>query len=139
MSCILRVSGSTLDVDALLIHPSLSIQRYWRKGQTYVIDPKRHHTDSGIQVVASDAEITELTLQVAQATNFLRENGAAIAVLTRTPGVESAELYFGVALLEGNVAVMFEAPRELVRLAATAGLGINVSTYLTSADDEAEA
>ena len=139
MSCMLRISGSNLDVDALLVHPSLPIERYWRKGQASKINPERHYKDSGVQVVASDAEITELALQVAQATQFLRENSAAIALLAKTFGVEEANLYFGVALCEGNVAVMFEASQELVRLAATAGLGINVSTYLTSADDETEA
>ena len=139
MSCILRIYGSTLDVDALRVPPSLKVDRYWRKGEAHRANSKRINTDSGIQIIVSNADITEVERQVEEVTKVLKENWAAIAVVTSAGGVESAVLSFGVALLEGNVAAFLELPRDLVALAAKAGLSIDMSTYLTCSDEETDA
>jgi hypothetical protein len=52
------------------------------------------------------------------------------------PGVQNAVLDFGISLYEGNVAQFSFLPPKLVRLAANAGIGLEISHYACSKDDQ---
>lgn len=129
MSCVLRISGTALDIDALLSSVTLAPNRVWRKGELRSKAVARTHVDSGASFVASDAEFDAFDQQIADAIAFLSSNSAAVAALASFPGVEQATLDFGVALFEGNFATFSCLPPSLVQLAAQAKLGIEISTY----------
>lgn len=133
MSCILRISGEALDIDALLLHQGLVPYRTWRKGEERKLKGK-FHSDSGMSFVASDADFDEFERQLTDATEFLESHASEIASMTATPGVTFAKLDFGVSLYEDSAAQFCSFPSEFVRLAASAGLGLEVSIYACSKD-----
>jgi len=132
MSCVLRVSGKALDVDALLSSVPLQADRFWRRGEPRGKIAKGPHADSGANFLASGADLDAPSKQVTEATAFLESNLLSIGRLTNFPGVEHATLDFGVALNAGSVAVCSYLPPVLVRLAAQVNIGIEVSTYVCS-------
>jgi len=138
MSCILRVSGESLDVDALISDLPLSADQTWRKGQPRSTVSGRLHANSGANFLVSDADLDAFARQVTDATAFLASNATAVAKAARFPGVEQVTLDFGVALLEGNVAMFSYLPPQLVQLAAQANIGIEISHYLCSEERDAE-
>ena len=133
MSCILRISGEALDIDALLLHRSLAPNRTWRKGDARTIKGKVHF-DSGVSFVASDADFDEFERQLTDAAEFLETHTSEVASMAATPGVKFATLDFGVSLYEDSVAQFCSFPQKFVRLAASAGLGLEVSIYACSKD-----
>jgi hypothetical protein len=136
MSCILRISGEALDIEALLLHRSLVPNRTWRKGEERAIKGKAH-SDSGVSFVASDADFDEFERQLTDANEFLETHASEIAAMAATPGVKYATLDFGVSLYKDSVAQFCSFPPKFVRLAASAGLGLEVSMYACS-DDTSE-
>lgn len=131
MSCILRISGEALDVDALLSHRSLTPDRTWFKGEARSIKGKVH-SDSGASFVASNADLDEFERQLTEATAYLELHATEVASMTATPGVKFAILDFGVALDEDSVAQFCSFPPRFIRLAASAGVGLEVSLYACS-------
>jgi hypothetical protein len=128
MSCVLRIAGDSLDVDALLAAITLTPFRYWRKH-----DPKGRtdtlHTDSGAVITVSGAEMHEVRLQVNDATHFLEQHLTDVRTVATFTGVDFAALDFGVSAGEGNVALFCYFPPKLVQLAASAGIGLETSFY----------
>ena len=136
MSCMLRIGGDALDIDALLsLHP-FDINRVWRKGEPRGSTGKVH-TSSGASVVVSDAEFEEFDLQVGDATAFLEAHGQIVAKAASFAGVDYAVLDFAVALRKGYFSQSSCLPPRLIRLAANAGIGLEISHYPCSADEEA--
>ena len=133
MSCILRISGEALDIEALLVYGSLAPNRTWRKGEARTIKGKVH-SDSGVSFVASNADFDEFERQLTDATEFLEAHASEVAAMAATPGVKFATLDFGVSLYEDSVAQFCSFPPKFVRLAASANLGLEVSTYACSKD-----
>ena len=91
---------------------------------------KTPHLNSGANYLASDADFDAFEKQVVEATAFLESNLASVRGIANFPGVEQATLDFGVALNVGNLAVCSYLPPSLIRLAAQANIGIEVSTYV---------
>ncbi len=137
MSCILRISGETLDIDALLFRHKLSADRIWKKGEARTLKGKVH-SDCGANFVASEADLDEFTRQLDEATNFLETHQTTIAIMVATPGVEFAVLDFGVCLREGYVTQFCYFPPNFIQLAASAGVGVEVSQYACSDEDGEE-
>ena len=135
MSSILRISGQSLDIDALLSLYSLPYDRVWKKGEPRVLNGKLH-TDSGANFLASNADLGEFDRQVSEATEYLEQHAPVVSRMVAFPGVQNAVLDFGVSLYEGNVAQFSFLPPKLVQLAASAGLGLEVSHYACSKGDE---
>jgi hypothetical protein len=133
MSCILRISGEALDIEALLLHRSLVPNRIWREGHERAFKGKVH-SDSGVSFVASDADFDEFERQLTDATEFLETRASEIAAMAATPGVKHATLDFGVSLYEDSVAQYCSFPPKFVRMAANAGLGLEVSMYACGDD-----
>ena len=135
MSSILRISGESLDIDALLSVFSLPFDRVWRRGEPRVLKGKLH-SDSGANFLASDADLDEFDRQVSDATDYLEQHAPIIAKMVEFPGVQNARLDFGFSLYEGNAAQFSFLPPKLVRLSASAGIGLEISYYACNKDDE---
>lgn len=135
MSCILRISGDTLDVDALLSECSISVDCVWKKGELRTLKGK-FHSNSGANFLASDADLDEFDRQVSETTEFLKLHSTSIAKLAIFPGVQYATLDFGVCLTEGNVAQFSYFSPSFIQLVATAKVGLEVSHYACSNEDE---
>ena len=88
MSCVLRISGTALDIDALLSSVALAPNRTWRKGELRSKAVARTHADSGASFIASDAEFDAFDQQIADAITFLSSNSAAVTALASFAGVE---------------------------------------------------
>lgn len=79
----------------------------------------------------SDAPDTNLAAQVVDAVSFLRSHDAEIRRLIQFPGVEGVTLDFGIA--RRDVAAQFDyLPPELIQLAGSLALGIELSQYQTA-------
>lgn len=135
MSCMLRVSGESLDVDALLSEVALVPYRKWKKGDARSLK-RKVHADSGANFVVSEAEMDEFPRQAIDATEFLELNATLIARMAAFPGVQEAAFDFGVSLREGYVAQYCRLSPRLIQLAASACIGLEISHYAFSKANE---
>lgn len=135
MSCILRISGELLDIDSLLSKYPLVVDRTWKKGEPGTLKGK-FHSDSGANFAASEADLDEFDRQVTDAIEFLELHAPTLAKIVLFPGVQKAILDFGVALSEGYVAQFSYLPPKFIQLAASAGVGVEISHYACSSEDE---
>ena len=140
MPAVLRAYGDDFDVDSLLAGCTLPVCAVKRRGEPVfpVSQPTgRRHQRSGVHVTASNADFGEFPRQVAEATAFLRAEVEQVRRLCEWPGVEAVDLDFGIE--RRDVAVQCDhLPPELVRLAGSLGLGIELSQYW-AADEAADA
>lgn len=126
MSCILRVSGDNLDVDALLASIHLTPDRVWHQGELRTQGKPNEH--SGFTVVASDADIRDFETQLVEATRFLEDYGAQIADIASFEGVKYATLDFGIELRDVAIHSDTLTPRFLSAV-ANAGISVELSHY----------
>jgi hypothetical protein len=129
MSCILRVSGDKLDLDALLSRVGLTPMRIWRKGEVRSQSTGALHRDSGAAFEASDAEFEEGRVQISEAAEFLRQHIGDIRRISGFENVDELTLDFGVAPKDPGIPVYMRFPPAFVQLAASVGLGLEVSSY----------
>jgi hypothetical protein len=137
MSCILRVSGDELNVDALLRVVGLQPDRVWRRGEPRRAskpDGKRNES-SGVTFVASDADYREFSLQLDEATEFLEDNRAQIAAMASFEGVQHAILDFGIELRDVPFHSDILTPQFLMAVAGM-GLAVELSHYPCRAEDQ---
>lgn len=138
MSCILRVYGRDFDATSFVTSHDLIVASHWVKGEMRFPGSKVIQTindSSGVRVVASDAEFTELSLQIADTIVFLREHHGAIGKLTASLGVEGAILDFGVNIYPPGWS-SFTFPPELLSLAGSVGVALCLSVYPTESESD---
>lgn len=131
MAAVLRAYGTNFDVDAFLVGCTLPVCAVKRRGEPVRPASQPHgrrHEQSGIHVSASDADFHEFPRQIAEATAFLRINAAELRRLSEFPGIGSVTLDFGIAR-RNVVAQCDHFPAELVRLAGSLGLALELSQY----------
>lgn len=141
MSCILRAYGDNFDVQSFSAMNLLAIDSLWVKGEmrfpgSTVIDTI--NDSSGVRVVASDAEFTELPKQIEDTTEFLRNHYDAIEKLMFCSGVDGAVLDFGVDIYPPGWA-SFTFPPELLSLAGSLRVSLCLSVYPTEKECNADA
>lgn len=130
MSCILRVSGAELNVEALLCIVDLKPDRIWRRGEPgRASKPEgKRHDHSGATFVASDADFDEFEEQIEEATCYLETHCRQIASIASFEGVQHATLDIGIALRD--VAIHSDIlPLRFLRAAADAGISVELSHY----------
>lgn len=138
MSCVLRVSGAHLDLDALLESFPVGAFRIWRKGEPSI--PASLNTkvsaDFGACFDVSVADFDEFAKQQEDATNFLVSYRSSLQRLVSFPGVEYAQLDFGIngGASWAHSVVLLPA---FLRAAADAGIAVEISHYLLSGDEAA--
>jgi hypothetical protein len=139
MSCILRVYGCDFDAKSFVASNSLTVDSYWVKGEKRFPGSTAVQTireSSGVRVVASVAEFTELPKQIEDTIRFLRSHHGAIGKLTADPGVDGAVLDFSVNVYPPGWA-SFTFPPELLSLAGSIGVALCLSVYPTERDNDA--
>ena len=95
MTCILRASGTTFEADHFIARTSLVTDSLWRKGEKrFPLNKAKEATNdsSGIRILASEADFSNLSQQIEDVILFLRQNQTAVTELASFPGVESAVL-----------------------------------------------
>lgn len=135
MSCILRIYGESLDIEALMALYPLPFDRIWKKGEPRILKGK-FHSDSGANYLVSNADIDEFDSQVLDATKYLERYAPVIARMAEFPGVQNAILDFGFSFQEDSLAHFLFLPPKLVQLAASAGIGLEVSFYAYNKDSK---
>ena len=90
---------------------------------------------SGAHYCVSEAEFNEFEKQKKDAIKYLNENEEKIESIQKLAGIESVFLDFGIEQRDVFVQSDFFPP-ELIRLAGKLGLGIELSQYPISDDDE---
>lgn len=135
MSCILRISGEELNIDEVLQSISLTVDRVWRKVEPRSITGKIN-TQSGVQFIVNEADFEDFIIQRSDAIKFLKQNTNAILKMLQLPNIQYKTLDFGVSITEGNFFVMSYLSPELIDLAAKCTLGVEISCYLCSDEDE---
>jgi hypothetical protein len=139
--CVLRVSGESLDVDALLASISLVPCHIERKGAPRFTGSRKIATFSGFNVVVSEAPGSDVQSQIRDALAFVKANCIDIQRAVQFPGVERAYLDFGIhCRLNNEVAAQYDYyPPDLLRLAGELGLGIEISLYPAETDNQGQA
>ncbi|QEH38755.1 hypothetical protein OJF2_73610 [Aquisphaera giovannonii] len=133
MSAVLRAYGAEFDVEAFLTGCSMPVCAVKRRGELVFPASRpngRRHEQSGIHVLASGAEFDEFPRQVEDASTFLQVEAEQVRRLVTFPGVECVTLDFGIACRD----IAWQSdhlPAELVRLAGSLGLAIELSHYPT--------
>jgi len=132
--CVLRVTGKHFDADLHLAQSGLTACRIFRAGEPRSpIRPegKRFQVSGFVVDVSHDSRGT-LVDQAPDVVAFLKAHEDAIARLRSAPGVDDMRLDFPVDLRidSQNVMVQFDYfPPELVSLAGSLGLGLEISLY----------
>lgn len=130
MSCILRVFGSSLNVEALLAQTALEPDRVWKKGEPRFKTKPDGETlnNSNASFLASEADMSEFDIQTREASFFLEKNHSEIRKMVVFPGVEEVVLDFGVELRDYAIHSDY-LPPKLIQVAAQAGIGLELSHY----------
>jgi hypothetical protein len=128
MGCVLRVAGEGLDVDAFFQQSSLQPLAVYRVGDKGFPKSRGPCIQPGFNVSVSDAEMSELDIQIKDAIAFLNSNNIELLRLRDFPGAENLVLDFGVEQIDvpiqGN-----RFPAELLRLAGAMNIDLQVSRY----------
>ncbi|MDH5639995.1 MAG: hypothetical protein OEY28_01770 [Nitrospira sp.] len=137
MSCILRAWGADFDIDDFMAKASFEVDSFWRKGEKRFTKSENSETNqsSGIRVVASEADFSELTEQIQDVISFLRKNLEQVKCLATFPGVEGVVLDFGAEIYPPGWA-SFTFPPELLLLAGEARVSLCLSVYPTINDEQ---
>lgn len=140
MSCILRAGGDNFDVDGFIANASLEIDSLWRKGEKRfpMSAASRINQSSGVRVVASEADFSQLAEQIEDVISFLRQNLEQVKLLASFSGVKGAVLDFGAEIYPPGWA-SFTFPPELLALAGEAGVSLCLSVYPTDKEEDTNA
>ena len=139
MSCVFRVEGDRLDIDALLEKITLEPYRLWRKGEPryWKYPDGKKYECSGACFSASEAEMSEFNVQVEDAIAVLKTHQRDIEVIVSFPGVEDPELDFGIELKRDFLNCDY-LPAELLRLAGSLNIAIELSHYAPTDEDDSK-
>lgn len=131
MSCILRASGVDFDVEAFLADCELEPLKVFKRGEA------RYPTSQpegpiferfGINFEVSDAEFSELELQMHEALAFVRRHEKLIFTLKEFPGVENVTIDFGVEIFPPGWC-SFNFSSDLLLAVGRLGLALELSVY----------
>lgn len=130
MACMLRIEGRALNIDAFLERSPFEPSRVFRRGvKEYSTGPANR--GSGVNFVISGRKRSDFRGQVRETIGFLTDCMREVKRVRRYPGVEGAVLDFGVEWKAEAAIQWSHLPEELVRLAAQAGLALEVTVYPT--------
>ena len=130
MSSVLRVSGQRFAAREFAQRSSLPICAVHVRGDLRAGGKPggKRSQNSGVAIVVSDSEFTDLKGQIRDAVKFLTKHQRAISRLTKLSGVESSTLDFGIA--SRSVAAQFDCfSPELLLLLGKLGIGLEISRY----------
>ena len=133
--CLFWAKGEGFDVDSFLIGSSLLPDEVFHRGEyLFPKTKKRLQTQSGFMIVASDTW-GKLKPQVADVIEFLQENELELSRLSTYPGVTTLCLDFPYERRKGAVTQSDTLPPELLLLAGSLGITIELTLYPPDEDD----
>jgi hypothetical protein len=134
LSAVLRASGPDFDVDAFVADCDWNVAKVFYRGEALLPKTKpdgRKRDESGLNVVVSEADFHQFKEQLADAVEFLTESATEVRRLAAFPGVTGVVLDFGIAWRD-VIAQSDQFPAELVRLAGSCGIALELSHYPVS-------
>lgn len=140
MSCMLRIGGRDLDIEALLQVAELPIDSHWKKGQRRFPTSETNvqvNDSSGFRVVVSEADFSDIAAQMDDALQFFASHRAQIENVVGYPGVEWATLDFG-ADLRPPFWASFCFPSALAAAVGATGVSLELSVYPSDDSDDEE-
>jgi hypothetical protein len=140
MSAVLRASGVDLAIDDFLAGSKLVPISIFRKGELRfpASQPNgRKHERSGANFSASDADMSDFELQLAESELFLRDFASEIRSLRAFPGLDGLSLDFGVETKPPHWS-SFTFPFSLVAAAGELQVDLGISVYPSGDDSEAD-
>jgi hypothetical protein len=128
MSCVLRARGTDFAVDNFLVGSTLEPGAVFRRGQPRSSRGSAILNASGFHAIASEADFSNLQVQIADAVRFLEQNHSELERLVGFPGVEVVSLDFGIE--ERDVAAQSERfPPRLLLLLGNLGIELEFTLY----------
>jgi len=130
--CVLRAYGKHFNVDAYMEKSKLKPCLVYHKGEVKNPKPiKRIYKwpESGINVVVSNASFENFRRQIRDAIKFLIKNKSEIKKLRKFKGVEGIQLNFPTSHDRDQFIQEYFLPAELIALASELGLGLAISEY----------
>ena len=138
MACMLRLGGKELDVKSLIRSFNLEVSKVWIKGEAKFRNrPDKLNTNSGLNIIVSDAEFNEFSLQKEQAEVYLSDNLEQLKKVVQYQGVDNVYIDFGIEWRDVYIQSDY-FPASLVKLAGEIGLGIEITQYSPEGSDEHE-
>ena len=138
MSCVFRIAGNHLDVDALASSSPLTHYRLDRLGERRTPRCRANmagYQDSCAHYSVSQQDFASLQLQVAGAIQFLLVHGEALRAMLRIPGIQGSSLDFGIE--RRNVFVQADLlPAALLSPVGALGIDIELSHYPAGGEDQ---
>ena len=139
--CVLRVTGAKFDPAEFLRTSALRPSNVFKAGDPRIVSRPTGPVwpTSGFTVAVSDAAWSDLATQVSDACGFLERHAAELHTLSRLGDVEDMRLDFAIELRIGQndaVAQFDYFPPHLVRAAGNLDIGIELSTYACSEEQE---
>ena len=141
MSCILRAGGKNFDVSAFCAASTIVPDSVWQKGEKRFPNSTSNdaiNDSSGIRLVASEADFSELSRQISDAVQYLRIHSEDIKNLASFPGVDGAVLDFGADIHPPGWS-SFTFPAELLEVMGYAGVSLCLSVYPDTEETESDA
>lgn len=138
MSCILRASGVDFDVTAFVASCELEPLKVFKKGEarypaSQPEGPTRER--SGINFEVSDADFSELELQMQEALTFFQQHEIFISALKAFPGVENVTIDFG-AEIHPLGWCSFNFSSDLLLAVGRLGISLELSVYPIGDEDD---
>ena len=140
MSCILRVSGESLDLAKVLEVISFSPYETHQKGTPKRRKPNLPHEDSGFKVDVSDAAMSDFPQQCKDAEDFLRRHFVELGRLDKVDGAEldfGYDCRIGTGAADKRICVQNDyIPAGLVKLCGELSIGIALTQFPPREEDE---
>ncbi len=137
MSCVLRASGDHFDVDSFLAESNFEPCAVYHKGEQKHSSKKDDlSASSGFTLDVSEAGFDDFNQQVQDATRFISENHIELVRLKSYLGIKSISLDFGVNTNFDAAARSLRFPQELIQKVAALNIGLEISLYAVSDDEE---
>jgi len=129
LGCYFTASGRTFDVDSFLKRTTLDVGTVFYRGQPLKVPKGKLRQVNGFSVTVNRTKVFgDLEPQIPKALKFLRHHHAELRRLSRFPGVSGLRLVFPCCRPEGTYGVE-RFPAELLELAGSRGIGIELSFY----------
>jgi hypothetical protein len=138
MSCVLRASGVNFDVIAFLANCELEPLQVFKKGAARypVSQPDGPtHERSGINFEVSDADFSQLELQMQEALVFVQQHEIFISALKKFPGVEDVTIDFGAEIRPPGWC-SFNFSSDLLLAVGRLGISLELSVYPIGDEDD---
>lgn len=139
MSCILRVSGKSFDVNKLLEVCPIKPVKVWFAGEPKFTGQPNENVNqtSGFGIEISDADLSELSAQIGDAIEFCNSYREILISIMAFPGIDSAVVDFGAEVREPFWR-SYSFPAELLRVFGELGISLGLSVYPVYEDRDDE-